>query len=283
MIRQNGGVIAVRDHPQFASTLSRLVRERQLVASLPGVYVPLELSRDPLTRIRAAMMWDPDAVVFGGGAALVSFWPGLQVGDIALAVPGNRRITRPGYRIVRRVVPPELVRTRGPVRFTAPALTALDLCDTPVGAGGIDTVLRTRAATLAQLHQALEDTRHRRGNQDRRALLLDSRDEPWSAAERLAHRLLREAGISGWRANVAIATVGQIYFGDIVFRRQRLVLEVDGRRFHDDLATDTFEYDRWRQNHLVLAGWRVLRVTWTMLTDHPVQVVSLVRQALEGP
>ena len=54
---------------------------------------------------------------------------------------------------------------------------------------------------FALLHRAMELTAARAGNQTRRQLLLDSRDEPWSEAERLFHRLLREAGITGWKAN----------------------------------------------------------------------------------
>src|SRR5215210_7802144 len=92
----------------------------------------------------------------------------------------------------------EFVLERGGLRMTTPAPTALDLCDT-VGGDAIDTVLRTRAASLAELHAVLGRTSRRRGNQLRRQLLLDSRDEPWSEAERRAHQLLRDAGLTGWR------------------------------------------------------------------------------------
>ena len=42
----------------------------------------------------------------------------------------------------------------------------------------------------------------------------------------------------------------------------------------------TFEKDRWQQNELVLAGWRVLRFTWTMIESYPERVVATVRTAL---
>jgi hypothetical protein len=57
--------------------------------------------------------------------------------------------------------------------------------------------LRTRATTLAHLQRAMELTTARVGNPTRRQLLLDSRSEPWSEAERSLHRLLRAAGITG--------------------------------------------------------------------------------------
>ena len=41
-----------------------------------------------------------------------------------------------------------------------------------------------------------------------------------------------------------------------------------------------FESDRKRQNLLVLHGWRVLRITWAMITDEPDLVIALVREAM---
>ncbi|GAA2097286.1 hypothetical protein GCM10009841_09510 [Microlunatus panaciterrae] len=283
LLRQAQGVIAVRDHPRLARSVGRLAARGALVRLLPGVYVAAGLEQDVLTRIRAAARWDPDMVLFGAAAAWVSFWPTVPVAVVEL-VTRQRRIQPTGFHLSRRLIPAELVVERRGLRFTSPALTALDLCCTPLGGNGIDVALRSRATTLAAMRGALELTRNRRGNGDRRELLLDSRDAPWSEAERLAHRLLRAAGITGWRSNQPIRTADRTYWGDIVFERERLVLEIDGRAFHDGdhpAARETFENDRWRQNRLVLAGWRVIRITWSMLNQHPDQVVALVRQALE--
>lgn len=57
-----------------------------------------------------------------------------------------------------------------------------------------------------------------------------------------------------------------------------LALEIDGRLHETD--REIFETDRWRQNHLVLQGWRVLRYTWAMLQQHPEVVVEDVNRAL---
>jgi very-short-patch-repair endonuclease len=70
----------------------------------------------------------------------------------------------------------------------------------------------------------------------------------------------------------------QLYYLDVGFRSQKLVLEIDGRIHQTD--RHLFESDRWRQNALVLAGWRVLRFTWRMVEDHPDQFVRQVRRAL---
>ena len=166
---------------------------------------------------------------------------------------------------------------RDGLRVTSPDLTALDLCD-QLGGDAIDQVLRTRTGTLDRLHEALRLSGYRAGNVDRRGLLLDSRDEPWSAAERLCHRLLRAARITGWRANLPVDLRGERYYLDVGFAALRLVVEIDGRLHQTD--PELFESDRWRQNVLVLEGWTVLRFTWRMLEDHADQVVAMIEEAI---
>lgn len=140
------GVIARRDHPRLHSRLDYLTRRGDLVAVLPGVYAPAALAPRPDIRMRAAMLRHPDAVLLRTAAAKVSYWPDLRMGDIELAVP---TLPKPaaGFRFSRRHVPADLVRHRGGLRFTNPALTAVDLA-TFACADAIDTALRTRAATL---------------------------------------------------------------------------------------------------------------------------------------
>jgi hypothetical protein len=60
-------------------------------------------------------------------------------------------------------------------------LTAIDL-STFAYSDAIDIALRVRAATLANMYEALRLTPHRAGNRERLKLLIDSRAEPWSAA-----------------------------------------------------------------------------------------------------
>ena len=124
----------------------------------------------------------------------------------------------------------------------------------------------------------LGESSYRAGNRERARWLLDSRTEPWSRAEREAHRLLRAAGITGWTANFATAVGGQAYYVDIAFPGKRLVIEIDGRQHHSD--QHSFEADRRRQNDLVGAGWTVLRFTWAMLVNEPEYCVECVRKLL---
>jgi very-short-patch-repair endonuclease len=154
----------------------------------------------------------------------------------------------------------------------------LDLCAT-YGGDAIDQALRTRAATLAHLHRAMELTAARVGNRTKRQLLLDSRAEPWSKAERGFHRLLRKAGITGWKANRPVVLDDFTCYVDVIFSNLKLAIEIDGRLFHT--GAEVFETDRWRQNKLVLDGWCVLRFTWTMIEEQPETVLAMVREAIE--
>lgn len=276
LLAEGGGVLRRRDHPALGGSIDRLLRDGRLLAVLPGVYVDAVRAGELSVRLRALQAWRPDAVVTGAAAAKLTFWPDLTVDTVTVAVP--RLDCRPrGYRIEKRRVPADLVLESAGLRLTAPALTALDLCPSH-GGDAIDAVLRSRRATLADLRQALDDSAGRRGQAVSRRLLLDSRDEPWSEAERKAHRLLRAAGIEGWRTNLRVVVRGACYYLDIAFPEQRLVLEIDGRAFHSDGGA--FEHDRARQNDLVLAGWTVLRFTWAMLEEHPDAFVAAVLEAL---
>lgn len=128
------------------------------------------------------------------------------------------------------------------------------------------------------MYEALRLTPHRAGNRERLKLLIDSRGEPWSAAQRLGHRLLRTARIKGWQPNLPVLINGQVFYIDIGFKQQKLAIEIDGRLHETD--EDLFESDRWRQNALVADGWRVLRFTWAMLRNHPDIFLSAVFDAL---
>ena len=272
------GVLVRRDHPELAAALAWRLRQGHLRAVLPGVYAPPHRADDLDVRVRALCRSDPDAVLTGTTAARLTFWPGVR-GDVVECATRRQRAPRAGFLFRRSAVPPELVGERAGLRFTTPALTALDLCAAS-GGDSIDQALRTRAATLSGMWRALELTPGRPGNAARRRLLLDSRDAPWSAAERRAHRLLRAAGVTGWTANLPVTLEGHRYFLDIAFPGSRLVLEIDGRLHEDDPAV--FENDRHRQNALVLDGWTVLRFTWRMLDADPEGFVAAVRTAIDA-
>jgi very-short-patch-repair endonuclease len=276
LLRAGDGLVARRAHPQLAGSFDWLVRGGRLTAVLPGIYASPDVAHSWQTRARALALRHQDAVLLSAAAARISFWPDAPLNHVEAAVRGVLK-PQPGFSFNRRDIPEELIAVREGIRYTIPALTAIDLA-TFASSDAIDIALRARAATLAGMYEALRLTPHRAGNSERLRVLIDSRNEPWSAAERLSHRLLRAAGIKDWQTNIPVHLHGQIFYIDIAFKQRKLAIEIDGRLHETD--EDLFESDRWRQNALVADGWRVLRFTWTMLRDHPEVFVGAILEAL---
>ena len=95
-----------------------------------------------------------------------------------------------------------------------------------------------------------------------------------SAAEELLLTIVRTAGLPSPETNVRIGA----YEVDFLWRSERLVVEVDGYRFHSSLPA--FERDHVRDADLDDAGFRVRRVTWRQLTETPDAVADRLRRAL---
>jgi very-short-patch-repair endonuclease len=278
-LRRGGGVIDRRSNRDISGRLDRMLRGGTLTAILPAIYCTPDERGSPMVRLRAAALWaGPDAVMTGHAAARLTFWPECPLVTITVALPGQAKQSRPGFVIERRRLPPTDVVERANVRATVPSVTAVDLACTADGGEAIDRALRSRTATLDQMWGVLARHRYRRGNRQRAALLHDSADQPWSEAERLLHRLLRAAGFAKWSTNAWVTTGENRYCVDILFDAAGLVLEVDGWETHG--SRSAFEDDRRRRNHLVLAGYRVLNLTWHQLVEDPAWVVECVRTAL---
>jgi very-short-patch-repair endonuclease len=97
-----------------------------------------------------------------------------------------------------------------------------------------------------------------------------------SVAERLFAKLLRQAGITGWKVNQRLLG----WEVDFLFRDAKLVVEVDGFAHHVD--PEAFRRDRVKQNELTRAGYQVLRYTWIDLTEYPDRVMAEVNYAIRA-
>ena len=247
-------------------------------AALPGVYTGAEPSWEVLTR--AAARYRPDAIVTGAAAARLLWWPECPITSVTAAIPAGRtRRDSTGFTWERRRVPPELVTYRDGIGIAKPALSVVDLIP-DLGGRVIDEALRRRAVLLPHLWEAFAACPNRRGNHLRRDLLEDSKDSPWSEAERDAHRLLRGAGLTGYCTNYRIKVKGVSYYVDIAFPQLRVIVEIDGWGFHKGRVP--FVKDRWRYSRLAAAGWTVLPLAAEVLTTDPDAFIEVVRDALES-
>lgn len=267
-------VITRRD--RSPAWLKRAQERGLIVGVLPGVYLRADVVTQQRCRARAVMAWRSDAVIGGEFAAQLTFWRELQVRTLDVSTH-RTTISRDGFRFHERRIPPQLQSRYGYFQITVPALTALDMCLT-AGPDVIDRVLRSRLVTVEMLHDALAATPNRVGNRDRRREVVAARTRPWSAAERIAHDLLRQAGIRGWVANQPITLDMWTFYIDIAFTDIKLAIEIDGFEVHSQ--RDVFESDRERQNDLVLAGWTVLRFTYKQLTRHQAYVIETIQRGM---
>lgn len=277
ILRNGHGLISLRTHPELAGSIRWLARSGRLRRILPGIYTDVPPPVEPEVRIAAAACWLPDGVVTAAAAARLSFWPDIRLSDISIAHPTGRR-SRKGYRAERRTIAPEWVTHRHGVALTTPTLTAIDLVRATRDAEAIDVALRTRATDLRRLRAVFAALPHRRGNDPCGRLIEDSRDIPWSPPERVLHRLLRAAGITGWVANQRSAIGTSSYAADLRFDRLRLAIEVDG--FDPHTRREVFENDRRRGNAFALDGWTVLHFTPRQIYDEPDWVLAQIRSAI---
>ena len=65
---------------------------------------------------------------------------------------------------------------------------------------------------------------------------------------------------------------------DLLFREHRVIVEADGARFHDTPTARA--QDREKQAVLEAAGYRVIRVTWSDVVDHPSRTLRRLLRAL---
>lgn len=269
------GLIARREHRAQAASLDWLLRSGEVTPVLPGVYRLTSREATPELWAHAVAMWNPRAVITGRLAARCWFAPGLPVAEAEVALANARRLQSP-FRLHRVAIPTDGVTMRGNLRLTTPAVSALW---TAAADGGelVDFALQTGAASPSDIVESTALLRGLRGAPLRGSVAELSSGNPWSAAERVAHQLLRDAGITGWKGNVWFHMDGLRFPVDIVFPRQRLAIEVDSREWHS--SGEAFERDRRKTNALVRAGWTVVHVTWAQLLEDG-YFVTLVRDLL---
>jgi very-short-patch-repair endonuclease len=248
----------------------------------PGVYLVGWGEPDQRASTRAAVAWAGTGAVASGLTA--AWWWRLRDWAPAVAevtVPRSRSRCCPPEVVARRrnLDPVNLVVVRG-LPVTALPLTVLDAAAALGNDSGrplVDRALQRRVS-FGELHAAYCRSFGRHGSPWLGRVLRQAADGACSQAERVMHRLLREARIDGWVTNHLVVLSGIEYWIDVAFVDRRLAVEVDGWAWHSDL--DRFAHDRRRQNALVLAGWTVLRFTWHDLMSLPDVVVAQIRMAL---
>jgi sulfur carrier protein ThiS len=138
-----------------------------------------------------------------------------------------------------------------------------------------------RLTSRVSLPVLLERHPGRRGAATLRALLHDADGDKGVARSELEERfaaLIDDYGLPKPRRNADVAVRGRFFKADCLWRRERVVVELDGRAVHG--TAHAFEADRKRDRLLVGEGWKVIHLTWLQLRDEEPEIVADLRRAL---
>lgn len=262
------GLLSLRSHPELERSILRAARRGELTRLSPGIYCDSAHAHQLEVRARAIMLAEPTAVITQHAAAALSWWPDLKVFEIEAVHPHRNKSFLPGITWRRRHIPEELVLEHHGIRITCPAMTVLDLIP-DMGGTAIDEALRRKATCLTDLQNALTLTPKRPGNKHRTQLLVDSRDEPWSEAERQFHRVLRSLDLPcSYRTNYWVSLPGGIRHPiDVALVELMLGFEIDGYAFHRQRAA--FDRDRAVEMAVAQLGWQIVRIAASDVFDNP--------------
>lgn len=224
--------------------------------------------------LAATLACGPGSVVSHGTAAWLyrlSSWKPDEI-DVIAPVEAGRKIAGVRRRFVPRPEGQEVWRRSG-VPVTSPARTIVDCAGSdPKGVAG----MVEQAAVLSLLDVAVVDRvldgPRRRGTKHLRRVL-----EPWrryrpgikirSRMEAKLLPLLTEAALPIPQTNVRVRAGRKTYEVDFLWRAERVVVETDGGRFHDNPAAGSRDSDRNRA--LTAAGYLIPRLGWEDLRDRP--------------
>lgn len=271
-----------------AGAVVRVHRRVYAVASLPERprYLVTDKGVAPefVACVRAVLLsLGTGAAASARTAAALRGWALLvEPADIDIAMPHGSDLRRTGLRSVqRRSASRSLVRVlpgTDRLRLTSRVQTLLDCMVTlPLLEAVVvcDSALRSKAVTLEQVQRAVAQRLPGVASiaQARRVLELCD-PEAGSVLESVIRVRMLLAGITGFRTQAVLRAVPCLRV-DFCFDAARLVVEVDGARWHTDAARDQA-----RDNALAVLGWRVLRFGWSQVLHEPEQVLADVWAAL---
>jgi very-short-patch-repair endonuclease len=278
-LRQHDGVITLAQATRAGlsqDAIDRRVKSGQWLRCSRGVYFADDRPFTDEARIRAGVWsYGRDAVASGLTAAWWHRLTRFPPETVEVTVPRDARLRRhSGTHLRRRDLAPTDIVERNGLRMTALPLTVVEAAARRGGGAKLMDSALQRHVELPQLWRAHLRNKGRHGSPAARRLLQAASDGARSEAERLLVKLLRDNGITGWKANYPVGG----YKVDVAFLKPKVAIETDGWAFHS--SQQDFQNDRERQNNIALLGWQVLRFTWLDLTEYPQRVLAEIRFAI---
>ena len=198
-------------------------------------------------------------------------WP---AGPVSVTIPIRGAGTRAGVIVHEtRSLDPDEQEVRDGIPCTSVARTLVDLAAV-AGRRELERALEQSMTRNLFDRRAVEKYAGRAGMMALRRLMADVPDAPAPTSSELERRLLDLVRHAQLPWPVVNAHIGE-HQVDFQWPTQRLVVETDGRAYHD--SASAFDRDRRRDLDLELAGWHVLRFAWRQVVHDPGRVTALLR------
>ena len=250
----------------------------------PGVYRLTSVRPSAEQRLHAALAWaGPGAAAAGRSAAALYELEGIVPAAPEIVVPETLRAR--SSRIVvhhaRHRSHLMVRRVRGiPVTGVEATLLLLaHLVDDAALEIACEDARRRRLTSMPALTRHLDRVggRGQRGLTKLRGLLadLDPANPSRSTLEVHTRRLLVEHGLDGFIREFPIVDGGRSYRYDFAFPDARVILETNGRRWHDDPLD--YESDNAKWSVPGRHGFRIVFATWAAVTERPDRLVRELR------
>jgi very-short-patch-repair endonuclease len=248
-----------------------------------GVYAVGHRKLSVLARWMAAVLaCGPEAVLSHRSAG--QLWGLLpRTGSIPETTRPTAFRARAGIRIHQSALPADEVEKVDGIPATSVSRTLLDLAGTldrrPLERAMAEAEARGLTSALS-LPELLERYPRRPGTPALRPLLAEG--ESGVTRSELEERFL--ALIARHRLprpllNVDLAVRGRFFEVDCLWRRARLVVELDGHAVHG--TRKAFAADRERDRLLLGDGWGVVRLTWGQVRDEGPRIAAELRALLQ--
>ncbi|HEX4344046.1 MAG TPA: type IV toxin-antitoxin system AbiEi family antitoxin domain-containing protein [Solirubrobacteraceae bacterium] len=268
-----------------SKAIARRVRDGRLHRVHRGVYAVGHAGLTREGRFVAAVLACGDGAALSHVAA-AALWGMLpwdeRHPEVTVAGTGTRRIAGIRVHRARALHERDVVRRLG-IRVTSPARTLLDLAAILPPRVLRAAARRAQAEKRVSVRQLVEVVQRSNGHHGAGALMTIATDGPAptrSVLEDLLLDLLDGAGIPRPEINPSLRLDGRAVIPDFLWPREGLVVEADGAAWHDDRLSRRDDADR--QASLEAHGYRVVRVTWRQIVDHPQQTLARIRAALRA-
>ena len=259
--------------------IAHRVREHRLHFRHQGVYAVGHTAPPPLAREFAAFLacGDDSVISHASAGAIWGFLPPV-LGDVHVTTVGRQIRAQSGIRVhTTKLLHPKDVLRRHNLPLTKPARTLLDLASQLALRDlerAIDEAMVKDLVDRAALGAVLARYPHLRGAARLGAIIQDDAPLSESEAERRFRDLVAKVRVIQPRGKVRILG----YTVDFVWLDRRLIIEIDGYKYHR--SRRKFESDRERDARLHAAGFTVVRFTWRQLRDEPAVVLFRLGQLL---